>query len=265
MVKKEPREVEKKEKAVVIPEPIDEIKEKIIVAEPADERRYTKEEREAKRRENDYELWAPKTELGKNVKAGKVKDIDEILDSGKKILEHFIIDRLIPDLSIELIAIGQAKGKFGGGKRRFWRQTQRKTAEGNVPSFACMAVVGDSKGHVGLGMGKARETLPAKEKAIRDAKLSIIKVARGCGSFDCSCTDKHSILFKTEGKVGSSIMKLIPASKGTGLVIDDECKKIMKAAGIKDVYSRTFGQTRTKINLAMACFDALRKISEVKK
>ena len=75
----------------------------------------------------------------------------------------------------------------------------------------------------------------------------------------------HSIPFKTEGKVSSSVMKLMPASKGTGLAIDDECKKIMKAAGIKDIYSRTFGQTRTKINLAMACFEALKKISEMKR
>ena len=269
MVKKEPREVEKKEEKIVIVEPIDEAAVKAIdEKESKIEVAFVPETREKRREREGKEnlaAWKPKTELGKLVKEGKIKNIDEILESGKKIMESQIVDILIPNLKSELIMIGQAKGKFGGGKRRFWKQTQRKTAEGNVPSFACMAVVGDSKGHVGLGMGKARETLPAKEKAIRDAKLSIIKVARGCGSFDCSCTDKHSILFKTEGKVGSSIMKLIPASKGTGLVIDDECKKIMKAAGIKDVYSRTFGQTRTKINLAMACFDALRKISEVKK
>jgi small subunit ribosomal protein S5 len=199
------------------------------------------------------------------VKEGKIKDIDEILESGKRILEYQIIDLLIPNLQAELITIGQAKGKFGGGKRRFWRQTQRKTAEGNVPSFACMAVIGDGRGHVGIGVGKARETLPAKEKAARKAKLSIIRVERGCGSFDCSCSDPHSIPFKTESKVGSSVMRLMPASKGTGLVIDNECKKVMIAAGIKDVYSRTFGQTRTKINLIKACFEALRKISEVKR
>ncbi|MEM2956092.1 MAG: 30S ribosomal protein S5 [Candidatus Pacearchaeota archaeon] len=255
MVKKEPKESEKKEEKIVIPEPIDEISQEII----------EKVEEEKKEEEKELPIWKPKTELGKLVKDGKIKDIDEILENGKKILESQIVDTLLPNLKVELLMIGQAKGKFGGGKRRFWRQTQRKRAEGNVPSFACLAVVGDGNGHVGIGMGKARETLPAKEKAVRKAKLNIIKVNRGCGSFDCSCSDLHSIPFKTEGKVGSVVIRLMPASKGTGLVIDDECKKIMRAVGIKDIYSRTFGQTRTKINLAVACFEALKKISEVRK
>jgi small subunit ribosomal protein S5 len=56
----------------------------------------------------------------------------------------------------------------------------------------------------------------------------------------------------------------MPAPKGTGWVIDDECKKIMKLAGIKDIYSRTFGQTRTKFNLIKACIEALKNISKIK-
>jgi len=277
MVKKEPKEVEKKEEKIAIPEPIDEAvvakiekaEEKIeaqeekVQAKP--EERGRSRDRKWKRDEKeDLSAWKPKTELGRLVKEGKIKDIDEIFNEGRKILESQIVDMLIPTLQMELMMIGQAKGKFGGGKRRFWRQTQRKTAEGNVPAFACLAVVGDSNGHVGIGMGKARETLPAKGKAVREAKLNLIKVKRGCGSFDCSCSDLHSIPFKTKGKVGSAIMELIPAPKGTGLAIDDECKKIMKSAGIKDVYSRTFGQTRTKVNLAFACFEALKRINEVK-
>ena len=264
MVKKEPKEEEKIEEKIVIPEPIEEAKVEELekAAEKVEELKGAKK---FERGKEDLSAWKPKTELGKLVKEGKIKDIDEIFESGRKILESQIVDMLIPDLQMDLIMIGQAKGKFGGGKRRFWRQTQRKTAEGNVPSFACMAVVGDGRGHVGIGIGKARETLPAKEKALREAKLSLIKVARGCGSFDCSCSDLHSIPFKTEGKVGSSIIKLMPAPKGTGAVIDDECKKIMRAAGIKDIYSMTFGQTRTKINLAMACYQALKRMNEVKR
>ena len=281
MVKREPRESEKKEEKIVIPEPIDEaVVAKLEEAEEKIEKEEVKEEAPVKEqykswgrgrgrerrpeKKEDLSLWKPKTELGKLVKEGKIKDIDEIFESGKKILEYQVVDMLIPTLQMELLMIGQAKGKFGGGKRRFWRQTQRKTAEGNVPAFACMAVVGDSNGHVGIGLGKARETLPAKGKALRNAKLSLIKVRRGCGSFDCSCSDLHSIPFKIEAKVGSSRVVLFPASKGTGLVIDDECKKIMKAVGVKDIYSRTFGQTRTKINLAMACYEALKKIKEIK-
>jgi len=273
MVKKEPKEIEKKEEKIVIMEPIDEAAVKEIekkeekieeLAEPVKREYETREKRREREGKENLAAWKPKTELGKLVKEGKIKNIDEILESGKKILESQIVDILIPNIQSELIMIGQAKGKFGGGKKRFWKQTQRKTSEGNVPSFSCMAVVGDGNGHVGVGLGKARETLPAKEKALRDAKLNLIKIKRGCGSFDCSCSDLHSIPFKTEGKVSSAVMRLMPASKGTGLAIDDECKKIMKAAGIKDIYSRTFGQTRTKINLAIACFEALKKISEMK-
>ena len=81
----------------------------------------------------DISGWEPKTGLGKEVKNGKIKSIDEILDSKRKILESEIVDSLM-EVKSELINIGQSKGKFGGGKRRIWRQTQRKTKEGNVPT-----------------------------------------------------------------------------------------------------------------------------------
>lgn len=221
------------------------------------------EEKKEFEKEAEIEKWVPKTELGKAVKNGKIKDIEEIFEKNLKILEPEIVDKLLPDMEIELINIGQAKGKFGGGKRRPWKQTQKKTAEGNIPTFACIVVTGNKNGYVGLGYGKAKETVPAKEKAIRMAKLNIMKVKRGCGSFDCTCNEPHSIPFKVEGKVGSTIIKLMPAPKGTGLVVDDECKKILKLAGIKDIYSKTFGQTRTKINLAKACILALKKLKEI--
>ena len=126
-----------------------------------------------------------------------------------------------------------------------------------------MAVVGDSNGHVGIGLGKGKETLPAREKALRKAKLSITKIKRGCGSFDCSCSEEHSIPFKVKGKCGSVIIELIPAQQGAGLVIGDEGKKILRLAGIKDIYSRAFGQSRTTINYAKAVMNALSKIHEV--
>jgi small subunit ribosomal protein S5 len=224
-----------------------------------------KEEMEKLAKEEHLASWKPKTKLGADVKSGKITDIEQIFEKSMKILEPEIVDILIPDLRSDLLLIGQAKGKFGGGKARFWRQTQRKTAEGNVPAFACMIVIGDGKGHLGIGLGKARETLPAKGKAMREAKLNLIKVARGCGSFDCSCKETHSIPYKVRGKISSSVMQLYPAPKGTGLAIENECKKILRLAGIKDVYSRTFGQTRTKINLAWACYEALKNTMEIKK
>jgi small subunit ribosomal protein S5 len=202
--------------------------------------------------------WEPKTKLGRDVKDRKIKLIDEILDNNKKILEAEIVDSLI-EVKSDLISIGQAKGKFGGGKRRAWRQTQRKTKEGNVPTFSTMAVVGDENGHVGIGTGRAKETLPARDKAIRKAKLNIIKVRRDCASFDCSCSEPHSIPYEITGKSGSVRIVLIPAPQGTGLVVADELKKVLRLAGIKDVYSKTFGKKRTTFNLVKACIDALKK------
>jgi small subunit ribosomal protein S5 len=221
--------------------------------------RRTQRERE-REMEKKAELasWVPKTNLGREVKSKKIKNIDEILDSNRKILEEQIVDLLL-NLKSDLISIGQSKGKFGGGKRRAWKQTQRKTKEGNVPTFSTLAVVGDENGHVGIGTGRAKETLPARDKAIRKAKLGIMKVRRSCASFDCACDEPHSIPFKVEGKSGSVRIILIPAPQGTGLVVASELKKVLKLAGIKDIYSKTFGSVRTTNNLTRACIDALKK------
>ncbi len=230
--------------------------------------RMTKQQRDKAREEDDKNkaiaIWKPKTEVGKLVKAGKEKDIDKILTSGRKILEPEIVDSVLR-LETDFLAIGQAKGKFGGGKRRIWRQTQRKTMEGNVVTFAAMAVVGDRNGHIGIGYGKGKETLPARAKAVRAAKLNILKITRGSGSFEGHSNEPHSIPFLVEGKCGSIRMKLIPAPPGTGLVVGDECKKILRLAGIKDIYGVTTGYTRTTFNVAKACIDALKKTNGAQK
>ena len=216
-------------------------------------------------REEVIEAWNPKTKLGEEVKSGKIKNIDEILDNKRKILESEIVDSLV-NLKSDLISIGQSKGKFGGGKRRAWRQTQRKTKQANVPTFSAMAVIGDEKGHVGVGSGKSMETLPARTKAIRKAKLNIIKVKRTCAAFDCDCSELHTVPFKVTGKAGSVRVTLIPAPQGTGLVVGNELKKILKFAGVKDIYSRTSGKIRTTFNLVKACMDALEKTNlEIKR
>ena len=220
-----------------------------------------REEKMRLERLKQLEDWVPKTNLGKMLRKGDIKDIDDALKY--KILESEIIDILMKGLKSDVLNIGQAKGKFGGGKRRAWRQTQKKTSEGNVATFSCMAVVGNGDGYIGIGYGRAKETLPAREKALRKAKLEIHKIKRGCGSFNCVCGEPHTVPFIVEGKTGSCRVKLIPAPQGTGLVIGDECKKILKIAGIKDVYSVTSGKIRTTINLAKACMDALGKTVEM--
>ncbi|MEK6826663.1 MAG: 30S ribosomal protein S5 [Nanoarchaeota archaeon] len=227
---------------------------------------YKKSEESGIRKTKQFDLdsWHPKTEIGMKVKNGEIKDFDEIINSGYRILEQEVVDSLIPDLQSELLSVGQSKGKFGGGKRSIWRQTQKKTQEGNKPKFATVAVVGNKNGLVGIGYGKAKETVPAREKAIRNAKLNIIKVRFGCGSWEGDPSGDNSIPFAVEGKCGSVGIRLIPAPKGTSLVIERECAKILDMAGIKDIYSKTFGHTKTKLNLVKACFNALKKLSETK-
>ncbi len=204
------------------------------------------------------EAWQPKTNLGKKVKAKEITNIQQIFDSGQKIMEAEIVDSLVPNLETDYINIGQSKGKFGGGKRRIFKQTQKKTMEGNKPHFAVLAVVGNRDGYIGIGLGKSKETMPAREKAVRAAKLNIFQIARGCGSWQCTCGEPHTIPFKVMGEESSVEVKLMPAPKGTGLVIDNELKKVMKLAGIKDIWSKTRGQTRHKINMISACVKALK-------
>ena len=228
---------------------------------PIIEKRLTRDEAETSQR---LASWVPKTQIGRDVREGREKDIDNILKHRKKILEPEIVETLLM-LENDLLEIGQAKGKFGGGKRRAWRQTQRKTMEGNVVTFSAMAVVGDRNGHIGIGTGKAKETLPAREKAIRNAKLNVIHIERGCGNFDCSCNEKHSLPFISQGKSGSVRVKLMPAPQGTGLVVGDELKKILRLAGIKDAYGVSSGNVRTTLNAAKACFDALRRTNLIKR
>jgi len=257
LVEATPEELEKVEKEIVISEKTQELP---IEIKPE---RLSRAEMEKERQKQALASWVPKTELGKLVRAGKEKDIDKVLEEHKKILEPEIVDSILK-LEIDLLLIGQAKGKFGGGKRRAWRQTQKKTMESNVTSFSCMAVVGDRNGHVGIGLGKAKETLPSRAKATRLAKINLIKVTRGFETKEAPGSKPHTVPFVVEGKCGSVRLKLLPAPRGTGLVIGDECKKILRLAGIEDVYSMTKGQTRTVFNFANACIDALKKTNRMK-
>ena len=212
----------------------------------------------------DAAAWKPKTSIGKKVKAGEIKDMKEILDSGQKILEPSIVDVLMPNLETDLLLIGQSKGKFGGGQRRVFKQTQRKSPVGNKPQFSAMAVVGNTDGYVGVGLGKSKDTVPSREKAMRKAKLNVFKVRRGCGSWECNCKTPHSIPFSVSGRCGSVRITIMPAPKGKGLCIEPECAKLLKLAGIKDVWSKTSGQTRIKTNLIKACISALKALNSTK-
>lgn len=214
--------------------------------------------------EVEEKVWTPKTQLGKDVLAGKYSSMRDVLLGGKRVMESEITDYLIPNMGLEFINVGQAKGKFGGGKRKTSKATQKITLEGSKMSFSMLVVSGNNEGIIGLGFGKSRETVPSREKAMRKAKEDLIIIRRGCGDWGCFCGTAHSIPFAVEGKSGSCTVRLIPAPKGTGLVVEGELKKMLQLAGIKDVWSKTFGNTKNKINLMRAGFNALKNLQNVR-
>lgn len=208
----------------------------------------------------EFILWKPKTELGKLVASGVITNINEVLDSGKKILEPEIVDKLVPNLKSELILIGGRRGKGGGRQRIAVRITTTMHRSGRRFTSNAFAIVGDEDGLIGIGKASAVESRAAINKAIDKAKLNVIRIKRGCGSWECGCGENHSIPYKTKGKSGSVRVVLMPAPKGIGLVADDGSKKVLRLAGIKDVWMKTFGNTKMRINLITALFNALKKL-----
>jgi small subunit ribosomal protein S5 len=223
-------------------------------------RRFPRRKREP---EDPTKDWIPKSDLGKEVMAGKEITIDDLFKNGIKIRESQIVDKLVSNLQSEIVMIGGSSGKGGGIKRTPSRRTVRMHKSGRRFRVSSMSVVGNSDGYVGCGLavgppGKNRNVML---KSLSKAKLSIIPVRRGCGSWECRCGGNHSIPFTVHGKCGSVKVTLIPAPKGLGLCVSDEVKKVMRLAGISDIWCKTRGQTRTRINLIRAVFDALQQLN----
>ena len=196
------------------------------------------------------EGWIPLTGLGKMVASGQVTSIDQVLESGKPIKEVEIVDAFLPDLVDEVLDISMV---------------QRMTDSGRRVKFRAVVVVGNRNGYIGFGQGKDAQVGNAITKAIKDAKLSIIKVNRGCGSWECGCGLEHSIPVQVTGKAGSVRVTLKPAPQGIGLVTGDIAKKVLGLAGIRDVWGFSSGETRTTINFAKATFNALRETNMVRR
>lgn len=212
----------------------------------------------------DLSEWVPKTKLGKEVASGKYKDIKDVLSSGEIILEPEIVDYMVPELKEELIYIGGTPGKGGGARRTPTRMTARMHKSGRRFKLTALMIVGNEDGVVGIGRATSSEHRVAIEKSLAQAKLNVINVKRGCGSWECNCGRSHSIPYKTSGKAGSVRIMLSPTPTGVGIVADNETKKILRLAGIKDVWIKAFGMTSTRVNLAFAVFDALRNLSNTK-
>lgn len=190
------------------------------------------------------EEWVPRTRVGRLVKEGKITSLKELFEMNLKILEPEIVDYLLPELKHEVLDISIV---------------QKQTDAGEVSRFKAVVVIGNMDGFVGLGAGKAKQLRFAIQKAIQNAKLNIIPVKRGCGSWECMCNELHSVPYTVRGKSGSVVVTLKPAPKGIGLVAGDVAKKILRYAGIKDVWTFTLGHTRTTYNFAMATFEALKR------
>ncbi len=210
------------------------------------------------------EIWKPKTKLGKKVANGQITDIVEALRSDSKIMEPEIVDQLV-DLDEEVILIGGTPGKGGGKRRTVSKRTARMHKSGARYGTKAMTVLGDRHKVVGLGYGEANDTRAAIESANRDAKLNLIEVQHGNGSWEDRGEEDTSIPFEVTAKSGSVEVALKPAPKGTGLAASDEVKKLLELAGIEDIWVQTRGQTRTRENLVKAAFQALQQLNEMKR
>jgi small subunit ribosomal protein S5 len=196
----------------------------------------------------DKELWIPKTILGKKVKAGEITTLEDAIKYGN-IMESSIVDFLLPDLKHRIVDI---------------KKTTRVTRAGRHFSFRVTAIVGDSNGHIGIALAKNIERFNAQEKAIQKAKLNMVCVKRGSGSWESNTYDDNSVPYRIVGKCSSLRVELLPAPKGIGLAVSDSIKPVLELAGITNVWSKTRGATDTKLNFVKATIDALHNLSKLK-
>jgi len=140
------------------------------------------------------------------------------------------------DLKDDVIAINRVTKVVKGGKNL---------------SFSALVVVGDSRGHAGFGMGKAREVPMAIKKGIEQAKKNLIKLNMK------GTTIPHQVL----GRYGSAQVLLKPASEGTGVIAGGPVRKVMQVAGITNVLTKSLG-TANPHNVIKATFDALVKLRD---
>jgi small subunit ribosomal protein S5 len=164
--------------------------------------------------------WIPQTKLGVLVREGKLTDIDAVLNSGLPLREVEIIEVLLPDLEEEVLDVNMV---------------QRMTDSGRRVKFRAVSIVGNKDGYIGFGQGKDRQAGPAIRKSIANAKLNLTGIKRGCGSWECGCTDPHSVPFQVVGRAGSVGIELKPAPRGLGIASGSTAKKVLEMAGIKDV------------------------------
>ena len=207
-----------------------------------------------RRREPEVEVfnienWTPKTQIGQAVKSKKILTIEQIFESGKPIREVEIVDALLPTLENKVVEVASV---------------QRMTKNNRRQKFRVTAIVGDGNGHVGIGTAKDVEAKPAIDAAIMNAKLNIMPVILGCGSWECACGTKHSLPLIVRGKCGTSEVILKPAPRGVGVVANEVVKALLGLAGVKDIWTFSRGRTRDIYNIALATQRALQKAATIR-
>jgi small subunit ribosomal protein S5 len=130
------------------------------------------------------------------------------------------------------------------------RRVTRVMAGGRRFSFSVSMVIGDKKGRVGVGVGKAGDTQLAIEKAIRNAKKHMITVPMN---------KDHGIPHDVHTKYASSEVMIMPAP-GRGLVAGSSVRTVLELAGVRDVTAKIFSRSKNKLNNARAAVEALKQL-----
>ena len=193
--------------------------------------------------------WEPKTRLGRKVAEGEITSMEQALESGLPLREPEIVDQLLPGLDDEVLDINMV---------------QRMTDSGRRVKFRCVCAVGNRDGFVGYAEGRDDQVGGAIQKAIEVAKLNIIKVERGSGSWEDRSDKPHSLARRTKGKAGSVTVELIPAPLGLGLAASETVRKVLELDGVENAWTKSFGNTRTTLNLAKATYTALENASQAR-
>ena len=132
-------------------------------------------------------------------------------------------------------------------------RTAKVVKGGRRFSFSALTVVGDQKGRVGFGFGKANDVTEAIRKSIDKAKRNLVTVPIKNG------TIPHDIL----GKYKSSSVLLKPACSGTGIIAGGPVRAVLEAAGATDVLAKSLG-SNTSVNVVRATFDAVSKLMDAR-
>jgi len=141
-------------------------------------------------------------------------------------------DKLLEELVIDVKSV--VKVNKGGRQRR----------------YSAIVVVGDRKGKVGLGIGKANEVPDAIKKAIQDANKNMITIP---------LIDGRTVAHEAIGEAGAARVIIKPAAAGTGVIAGGSVRAVLELAGVRDVVSKSLG-ARTKLNMATAAMNALKSI-----